>query len=65
MSLSPPPSLTERIGEHVECEFGGRLVEGVVRDVEHLHDAYRFEPVLKVARKGGATLSVPPEALRE
>ncbi|MDL5361365.1 hypothetical protein [Halalkalicoccus sp. NIPERK01] len=63
MATAPTPVLTEYIGQRVEAEFAGRRIDGVVRDVEHRLETIHYEPQLLIARKGGATISVPPEAV--
>lgn len=55
-------TLLEQVGEPVTAEFGGRIIDGVIRDVEYSHAHRRFEPRVKLAR-GDATLSVAPEAI--
>ncbi len=64
MGPNPPiETYRNRIGERVTVAFGGRTVEGVIRDADHFYLDGAIVPQLKIARRGGVTISVSPEAI--
>lgn len=54
--------LTDYIGEVVIADFGGRPIEGVVRDIDYGLSPIQASPELQVATEG-ATIRVSPEDL--
>jgi hypothetical protein len=54
--------LADYIGEIVTADFGGRPIEGVVRDIDYGLSPIQAPPELRIATDG-ATIRVSPEDL--
>lgn len=50
------------IGTVVDVEFGGRTIDAVVQDVDHVHSALNWQAEITVARNG-SQWRVPPTAI--
>lgn len=58
MTTKPTPE----IGTVVDIKFGGRTIDAVVQDVEHVHSQLGWKPEITVARNG-SQWRVPPTAI--
>lgn len=61
MAAKSQTDLTDYTDAPIMVEFCGRRITGIVRDVDMHHDAFTFDPALKISHTGDsdATITVP------